>query len=92
STRKDAFWDQQYDKVRKQSLPSIAALDTFADEELRKRLISIEEELSSINNARYDDIVPASKEDTRSIEELTEATARCFDDDHEKNRMLYFAA
>ncbi|KAL8691021.1 MAG: hypothetical protein Q9224_004268 [Gallowayella concinna] len=90
-TKKDEFWDLQYGKARRQSLPSIAALDAFADEELRKRLISIEEDLSSIKNARYDDIVPVSKEDKRSIEELTEATARCFDNDHEKIRMLYVA-
>ncbi|KAL8723618.1 MAG: hypothetical protein Q9181_007246 [Wetmoreana brouardii] len=88
-TKKDEYWDLQFGKARKK-FQNQDGQEAYADEELRKRLIAIEEILSDIKDARYDAVVAVSKEDKESIDTLAEETARCFD--HEKVRRLYVAA
>lgn len=88
-TKKDEYWDLHYGKARKKFV-NPAEMEAYADEELRKRMILIEQELSDIRDGRCDSFVAVSKEDKDSIKLLTEETARCFD--HEKVRMLYIAA
>lgn len=59
-TKKDEFWDLQFGKARKKFADS-AQMEEYADEELRKRMILIEEELSDIKDGRCDSVVAVSK-------------------------------
>ena len=59
-TKKDEFWDLQYGKARR-TFVTPAEIEAYADEELRKRMILIEEELSDIKNGRCDAVVAVSK-------------------------------
>ena len=59
-TKKDEFWDLQFGRNRKK-FPEFADLEAYADEELRKRTVLIEEELSDIKDGRYDSVVAVSK-------------------------------
>ena len=59
-TKKDEFWDLQYGRARR-SFVSPADMEAYADEELRKRMILIEEELSDIKDGRCDSVVAVSK-------------------------------
>ncbi|KAL8950955.1 MAG: hypothetical protein Q9222_003045 [Ikaeria aurantiellina] len=88
-TKKDEFWNLQFGKARK-FVTTTAEMEAFADEELRKRILSIEEDFFNIPHARYDDVVAVSREDNESIDTLAEETARTFN--HERLRMLYVAA
>ncbi|KAL8960476.1 MAG: hypothetical protein Q9193_002825 [Seirophora villosa] len=79
-TKKDEFWDLQFGKAWRRFRVQAEA-EAYANEELQKRVIQIERDLSDIKDSRYD---------KESIKMLAEETARCFD--HEKVRMLYVAA
>ncbi|KAL8790123.1 MAG: hypothetical protein Q9213_000825 [Squamulea squamosa] len=57
-TKKDELWDLQYGKARREELPNPEHL---ADQELRKRMLSMEEDLLSIKDARYDAVVAVSR-------------------------------
>lgn len=59
-TKKDEFWDLQYGRARRIYVDS-ADMEAYADEELRKRIILIEEELSDIKHGRCDSVVAVSK-------------------------------
>ena len=59
-TKKDEFWDLQYGKARNMFITS-AEKEAYADEELRKRMVLIEEELADIKDGRCDSIVAVSK-------------------------------
>ena len=59
-TKKDEFWDLQYGKARRNCINS-TDMEAYADEELRKRMILIEEELSDIKDGRCDSVVAISK-------------------------------
>ncbi|KAL9594238.1 MAG: hypothetical protein Q9219_007140 [cf. Caloplaca sp. 3 TL-2023] len=88
-TKKDEYWDLQFGKARK-DFASSSALEEHANNELQRRLNLMEEEISEIQNGRYDAMVAVSQSDKASIQRLTEETARCFD--HEKVRITYIAA
>ena len=59
-TKKDEFWDLQYGKARKIYVNS-AEMEKHADDELRERMILIEQELSDIKDGRCDSVVAVSK-------------------------------
>ena len=59
-TNKDEFWDLQYGKARKFCVNE-AEREKHADEELRERMILIEQELSDIKDGRCDSVVAVSK-------------------------------
>lgn len=59
-TKKDEYWDLHYGKARKKFV-NPAEMEAYADEELRKRMILIEQELSDIRDARCDSVVAVSK-------------------------------
>lgn len=59
-TKKDEFWDLQYGKARRMFVNS-AEMEAYADEELRKRMVLIEGELSEIKDGRCDFVVAVSK-------------------------------
>ena len=59
-TKKDEFWDLQYGKARRMFV-NTTEMEAYADEELRKRMILIEEELSDIEDGRCDAVVAVSK-------------------------------
>ncbi|KAL8991459.1 MAG: hypothetical protein Q9177_000131 [Variospora cf. flavescens] len=88
-TKKDEFWDLQFAKAWKKCRMDDEA-EAYANEQLQKRMIQIEEDLSDIKDSRCDAVVSVSKDDKASIRMLAEETGRCFD--HEKVRMLYVAA
>ena len=59
-TKKDEFWDLQFGRARKH-FDILADMEAYANEELRKRMILIEEELSDIKDGRCDSVVAVSK-------------------------------
>ncbi|KAI4193564.1 MAG: hypothetical protein LQ348_002836 [Seirophora lacunosa] len=67
-----------------------AEAEAYANEELQKRVIQIEQDLSDIKDSRCDAVLNNGVDDKESIKVLAEETARYFD--HEKVRMLYVAA
>lgn len=65
-------------------------MDAYADNQLQIRLEKLEEEIAAIECGRFDLCVAVSKDDKRSIQDLTKKTSECFSQD--TVRLLYIRA